>query len=274
MSTSLALRSVPSHVASRYVDEGWWSDETLPEFLTTALTDSRQRFQVWSDERPEQTTTGEVFERALRFAGALETRGVAPGDVVAFQLPNWTEAAIAFWGATCAGATVVPIVHTYAARELRIILEQCRPRVFVVADQFGRRDLYAAALEAQARELVESLIVVGRPRSDATAFEAFTRHEPLRHLPSLDANDPAVIAYTSGTGKRPKGVVHTHRTLLAEIRQLEDLPQPDHRPVLVGSPVGHVAGMTAAFGDAVARGKPIHMVDRWEPEAVLDILRD
>ena len=42
----------------------------------------------------------------------------APGDVVAFQLPNWTEAAATFWASALLGAVVVPIVHFYGRKEV------------------------------------------------------------------------------------------------------------------------------------------------------------
>src|SRR5580698_10422228 len=60
------------------------------------------------------------------------------GDVIAFQLPNWIEAAAVFWAAAFLGAVVVPVVHFYGRKELGYILDSVAPRVFVTAPKFGR----------------------------------------------------------------------------------------------------------------------------------------
>ena len=58
--------------------------------------------------------------------------------MVAFQLPNWMEAAAVFWASTLLGAVVVPIVHFYGRKEVDYILGATRPRVFITAERFGR----------------------------------------------------------------------------------------------------------------------------------------
>jgi acyl-coenzyme A synthetase/AMP-(fatty) acid ligase len=50
-----------------------------------------------------------------------------PGDVVAFQLPNWMEAAAVFWASAFLGAAVVPIVHFYGRKEVGYILDAVAP---------------------------------------------------------------------------------------------------------------------------------------------------
>ena len=270
-----SLRTVLPEVARRYRQEGLWRDLTLADVLLPHLRGSTVGFKVWSETRPEETTVGEVFDRSSRFACWLGRQGIGPGDAVAFQLPNWAEAAIVFWGTILAGATVVPIVHTYGARELRYILEDTHPRVLVVAGRVGRHDLYSSALAAQSETgAVEHLLAVGDVRSGADLLDAALDGPFLETMPQVSPDSPAVIAYTSGTTAQVKGVVHTHQTLVAELVQLGMLPQPDPRPVLVGSPVGHVAGMTAALCDAVVRDKPIHMTDKWNAEDALSILRE
>ena len=54
---------------------------------------------VHSKVRPWRGTFGEVDRAARSFAASLRARGLGPGDVVVFQLPNWMEAAVTFWGA-------------------------------------------------------------------------------------------------------------------------------------------------------------------------------
>ena len=68
---------------------------------------------------------------------------MGPGDVVAFQLPNWMEAAATFWASALLGAVVVPIVHFYGRKEVGYILTAAKPKVFVTTEQFGRMQFHA-----------------------------------------------------------------------------------------------------------------------------------
>jgi acyl-CoA synthetase len=80
-----------------------------------------------------------------------------------------------------------------------------------------------------------------------------------------------VLAYTSGTTSDPKGVLHTHRTLLAELLHMRPWITPEH-PNLMGSPVAHATGMLGAVLAPMEVGQDIHLIDRWDPGRVLEIM--
>src|SRR3954449_8311076 len=108
------LRSTPAEVAARYRSEGWWTDESLGALLAGRLADNASLpFVVHSRLRPWSGTFGDVLELARRVAEGLTARGIKSGDVVAFQLPNWVEAAATYYGAALVGAVVAPVVHFY-----------------------------------------------------------------------------------------------------------------------------------------------------------------
>ena len=77
---------------------------------------------------------------ARRLATGLRARGIGPGDPVAFQLPNWLEAAATFYAVTYLGAVIVPIVHFYGTKEVGYILRKTRVKALVTADRFGHQD--------------------------------------------------------------------------------------------------------------------------------------
>jgi acyl-CoA synthetase (AMP-forming)/AMP-acid ligase II len=251
--------------ARQYIADGWWSDQTLGQVLWTGLANGDAfEFVVHSATRPWSGTLGDVGILARRAATGMQALGVGPGSTVSFQIPNWVEAAITFWAASMLGATIVPIVHFYGAKELDYILRQAEPRVHVTASSFGHNDYLAnlAGIDHGA-----DVVVVG-----SSSFSALVDHPPLDAPIAVDPSGPALIGYTSGTTANPKGVIHSHRTIGAEIRQLGATQGPDSLPPLTGSPVGHATGMLSALLLPVDMGRPINLIDVWDPANVLRVM--
>ncbi len=269
------LRPVPAALAERYLAEGWWRDDTLGQMLAGAIaTRPELTVKIRSAVRPWSGTFGAVLTAARRLAGAVHSRGVGPGDVVAFQLPNWVEAAVSFWAAALLGAAVTPIVHFYGPKEVEYILRRTGVRVLLTADRFGHND-YLATLE-QLRHRVPDLELIasvgeGPLPSWAVRFEELLEGVPLEAPLPVDPSGPALVAYTSGTTADPKGVVHSHRSIGFEIRQLAAM-QSGNPPLLVGAPVGHGIGMLSGLLLPVWKHEPIHLIDVWDPGTVLRVM--
>ena len=257
-----ASRAIPPDLAKRYQDQGWWLSETLGEMLARGLNDSSHlTFHVHSDQRPFSGTFGEVELLARRLAAGLHARGVGPGDVVAFQLPNWVEAAATFWASAFLGAVVVPIVHFYGPKELGFILASAKPRVFITAEQFGRMTYYPDICAD-----VPIVALVG------STFAELVDIDPMTGTLAADPASPALIAFTSGTTSDPKGVIHSHQTLACETRQLLANYPPSRGRQLTALPVGHFIGMLSAFLIPVVDGAPIDLCDVWDPDRAIALM--
>src|SRR4051812_30061216 len=84
------LRDVPATLAADYRRAGWWDDRTLGQVASTGLAErAKVAFEVHSNVRPWKGTFGDLDRAARTLAGALQARGVAAGDVVVLQMPNW-----------------------------------------------------------------------------------------------------------------------------------------------------------------------------------------
>ena len=276
------MRKIPVELAKRYVDEGWWTQETLGELVAGGLAaNPATTFHVHSAVRPFAGTFRDVELLARRLAAGLRSRGVGPGDVIAIQLPNWVEAAAAFWASTFLGAVVVPIVHFYGRKELGHIISTAKPRVFITAEEFGRMRYQP--------DLCADIAIVGLVGADERSreehehdersreehehrFEDLLDAEPMAGTLRTDPAGPALIAFTSGTTSNPKGVIHSHQTLGFETRQLLENYPPERGRQLTATPVGHFIGMLGAFLIPVLEGAAIDLCDVWNPKRVLELI--
>jgi acyl-CoA synthetase len=274
-----ALRSVPDSLVRHYRDEGFWNDATLGTTVAEGLARmASDTFRVHSVVRPWAGTFADVDRAARTLAGALRARGIGPGSVVVLQLPNWVEAGVAFWASAYLGAVVIPIVHFYGSKEVEYILRAVSPDAVVTADRFGHSDYLATYVPLLERDPVPLWLVVGGalgalPEA-ATPFESMLDGDPIADPVAVDPDFPAVVGFTSGTTRDPKGVVHSHRTIGCENRQLDYMFPTGGPPNLTGAPVGHFIGMLNAFLLPLLRHRPVHLVDVWDPAEVLRLMRD
>jgi acyl-CoA synthetase (AMP-forming)/AMP-acid ligase II len=283
------LRHPPSALAARYRAAGWWTDDTLSALVAAGIADAAAaRCRCRSRVRPFDGTVGEVADAGRRLAGALSRRGVGPGDVVAVQLPNWAEAIASIYGVLLLGAVLVPVLHIYGSKEIRHVLRQSGARALVTAGHFGRHD-YLADLEEVMPALGDLELVVVVPTDDRPLpslrptvvgwSELVGAAEPLSEAARVDPDSPAVVGYTSGTTAAPKGVVHTHRTFLADQRSWADFLAQDRSPppailpsaYLTAAPLGHVTGLSAALRPLFS-ATPLDLLDTWDPGTVLDAM--
>jgi acyl-CoA synthetase (AMP-forming)/AMP-acid ligase II len=271
---------VPEDLRQRYRAEGWWNDATLGTMVAEGLgRRGSTGFAVRSQARPWRGTFADIDRAARSLAASLRAGGVTAGDVVVLQLPNWAEAGIGFWAAAYLGAVVVPIVHFYGPKEVDYILRATTPDVVVTPERFGHTDhlaMYESLLASHpgARWLVVGDTPSNRLPAGATPFAAAVDGEAITGPAPVDPDAPAVVAFTSGTTRDPKGVIHSHRTITYETRQLDWMFPPGGPPQITGAPVGHFIGLLNAFLVPLLRDRPVNLVDVWDPATILRMMAD
>jgi acyl-CoA synthetase (AMP-forming)/AMP-acid ligase II len=252
--------------------ERWYRDGFFGrESMTDHVRNGAERFADTTLEfvgglRPETIRLDDLYRRSLAFAGGLATLGVASGDVVAIWVPNWIEGAITYQAALMLGATVVPIVHIYEAREVGFILRQSNARVLVMPDRWRTIDYAHRFSSITDVPCLREVVVVGdsTPSQGFVPWARLAAHDGTTALPTTDPDDVCLLVYTSGTTAEPKGVQHTTNTLVAEIRSTAAALGERGGVNLAAFPAGHIAGVLGLLRMFVLGASSVVM-DRWEP---------
>ncbi|MQA14280.1 MAG: AMP-binding protein [Pseudonocardiaceae bacterium] len=258
----------------RFTAPGLWEDTLVDSHLAHRA--RSQGSQTAVVDRDREVSYAELDTMVNRTAQALRARGIGPGDVVAWQLPNWLEAFAVHLGAIRAGAVSNPIIPIYRHREVRFILRQSQATVMVVPDSFRGFD-YPAMLDELRGELpaLRHVIVVGSAERPGTvSFDEFVAGADVGPPPAQrDANDVVLLLYTSGTTSDPKGALHTHNTLEYENRSIIELfGLDDGDAVFMPSPVTHITGVLYGLQLPFMLGSQVVLQDIWDPGRALDLL--
>ena len=182
-------------------------DSTLAEaFRQVAEAYPNRQAMLCGDVR---RTYGELLEQAERLAGGLQELGVTRGERVALLLPPGDAFASAFLAVTGLGGVVVPLNPQARVHTLADVLRDAEPAV-LIAEQAPGEELRAAA--PSLRHVLE-LPSGGKIRPD------YPLSTPRLRIPvaEVSPDDLAALLYTSGTTGRPKGTMHSHRSLIAPV---------------------------------------------------------
>ena len=151
----------------------------------------------------------------------------------------------------------------------------------VTADHFGHNDYLATYEEPPAGSPRRRWLVAGHAPADDLPPGPMPSSRPCwTAIPSparcrSTRTRPAIIGFTSGTTRDPKGVIHSHRTIGCETRQLDYMFPQGGPPQITGAPVGHFIGMLNAFlVPAAPRVRPVNLIDVWDPAEVLRMMRE
>jgi cyclohexanecarboxylate-CoA ligase len=256
-----------------YRDRHLWRGETLAHVArTTAARFPTRTAVVDGDVR---VGFAELMGRADRVAAGLAALGVGPGDVVAVQLPNWHETVTAYLAISRLGAVVNPVLPIHRERELGFVLREGGARILVVPGRHrdcDHREL-VRAVRRDAPALADVVVVRDDPGRDAHAWDALVAATGTPPPAPSDAEAVVLLLYTSGTTAAPKGVLHSHETLLAEARSLGPVHGLDERDVtLMPSPLAHVSGIVHAFLVPLVHGACAVLMERWEPARALELM--
>jgi acyl-CoA synthetase (AMP-forming)/AMP-acid ligase II len=257
-----------AEVAAQYEAAGYWRDETLADVARTRTREDPARTLLIEGER--RISRGEAFEQARRLAAFFAARGLAAGDVVSFQLPNWIESAVIALAVRLAGLIINPIPPIYREAELGYIAADCGAKLIFIPDIFRGFDHVALIEKLRPRlPTLKDVVVVRGERRSASTWEDALAFAPVPEadLPKVDPSAVMMAMYTSGTTARAKGVLHSHHTFDFKVRQMAEVWALSSDDVFfMPSPVTHITGAFWSVDMPWVCGASSVLMDVWSAE--------
>ncbi len=244
-------------------------DVTVPAFVLRHADRLADKPALIDGPTGRTMTFGQLAEAIRRAATALHRRGFRKGDVFAIFSHNIPEYAVAFNAVASLGGIVSTANPLYTAGELCKQLKDCHARFLITAPPFLEK-----AREAAAAAGVEDIYLFGGEAPGVRPFDELLDAPPDPPAVSINAaEDIVVLPYSSGTTGLPKGVMLTHRNLVANLCQINGAADFDgfqeRDRILAVLPFFHIYGMVVILQLGLCNGATIVTMPRFDFEEFL-----
>jgi acyl-CoA synthetase (AMP-forming)/AMP-acid ligase II len=246
-------------------------DVDLATFTLTRARELSDRPALIDGPSGRVITFADYADRVEALAGALAARGVGRGDVVALYMPNLPEYAVIFHGVVRANATNTTANPLYTETELGHQLSDSGARMIFTVGPF----LETARAGAE-HAGIDEIVVVGEVEGDEpTLADLLAEGAPPPPIEIDPATDLAVLPYSSGTTGLPKGVMLTHRNLIANVLQSDSVFAITPDDVLIGVlPFFHIYGQTVIMNLGLRNGASVVTMPRFDLDQFLGLIEE
>jgi acyl-CoA synthetase (AMP-forming)/AMP-acid ligase II len=215
-------------------------------------------------------THGQLAQYVDRVAANLHARGLRKGDVVAVFCPNTQWFPVVFHGIAAAGCVMSPINSLYTPDEIAFQLKDSGAKLLITISMF--LDRAQAAVE---KSPVDEIVVLDGAEGHANLFDLLGADAPSVQVDIDPANDLVTLPYSSGTTGLPKGVMLTHRNLVANVTQcLPLLKTGAEERIIAVLPFFHIYGLTVLMNQGLALGGTVVTLPRFELEDFLRTIQE
>lgn len=263
-----------SQAAQAYKASGAWMNKTTTDFAELRALQLPDQVAVVEGDR--RLNYSFLLAEARRLAAGLRDLGLQKGDVISFQLPNWWESVVINLAASLGGWAVNPIVPIYRDAEVGFILGDCQAKVVFIPHKFRNIDYVEMLRRISDRDETTPVVVTvrGVETVGPYAYENLGRDSAPWTRNETAPDDLKLVLYTSGTTGRPKGVLHSHNTLMAELQAISDFwLVTDSDVVIMPSPVTHITGYSYALEYVFFAGIKVVLMERWDAQQAVALIQ-
>ncbi|MEX0941269.1 MAG: AMP-binding protein [Pseudomonadales bacterium] len=231
----------------------------------------RQRFAdesafICTGQGEVQYTYGDLERLSAEIARQLASMGINPGDRVIVQVEKSAMSLMVYFGCLRAGFVYLPLNTAYQRHEIEYFVTDAEPAL-VICDP-ANEELYQKLTRCPV------LTLDGEGRGSLQPIpESYTADTVAGDIVTNDADDIAVILYTSGTTGQPKGAMISHGNLAANGLTLHEAWRWQPGDILLHAlPIFHIHGLFVATHLAVLNSSPMLFLNRFDPAAVIAAL--
>ena len=242
---------------------------SVPEFIRAVARSQTDEIALVEAASGRSVTYGELDAMIGRFAAGITALGFRPGEVLALFAPNLPEWPVAALGTMIAGGTVTGVNPMYGARELEHQLRDSGARFVFTVPPF-----LDTVREAAANAGCETIILLGDDAEGAVSFASVMANTDPEPAVEIRADDLAALPYSSGTTGLAKGVILTHRSIVANTTQFNAAFDNENEVILAFLPMFHIFGFTVITLAGLAAGAKLVTIPNFEPEPFLKAIQD
>ena len=240
---------------------------TLPRFIRDLARQAPERIALVDHGSGRSYTYGAVDRLIGRCAAGLAAQGLRRGDTLLMFAPNVPEWPIVALGALAAGGVVSGANPMYGAGDLAHQMRDANARFVFTVPAF-----LVTVREAAAAAGCDRIILLGDADGTVSLATLVACEDPEPEG-SDDPDALAALPYSSGTTGTAKGVMLTHRMILANVHQCLDVfPMSESAVVLAFLPMFHIFGFTVAMLCGLAARVKLVTVPRFEPESFVEAI--
>ena len=274
----------PKHMqkdADKYTSAKWWLGMTLGDVLDRTADVFSSRVAVVDDT--SKLTFGELKEKVDRLALSFLDLGLAKGDCVMLQLPNWHEYVFCYFALQRIGCMPILMISGYRQIEATHFARLTEAKAWIVPEAYRKIDYlsFIPAVKQENPQLKHIISVRASGKSDlfTTSLEKLLERKVTESdretlaAKRPDATDAAHIMPSGGTTGLPKGILRTHNDYICNVEFLHkgwDMNTSDTALVVV--PVGHNLALLNVVG-AVLFGYKLVLTDSTRPQDICRVIQ-
>ena len=242
---------------------------SLTDFVLQRASEFGDKPAIIDGQTGRIITYAQVVPLVRRLAAGLADLGMMKGDVLAIYSPNLPEYILVVHAVLSIGGVVTMVPPLFTNQEINTQLRDSAAKFLVTIPALAEKARAAAKVAG-----IEKIIVIGESDT-GIAFASLMAHDadsPERKINPRD--DLAVLPYSSGTTGFPKGVMLTHRNLVAMLCQItaNDAPTQDDTMVCV-VPMYHLYGLHVVMNLGLLQGATLVTLPRYELNQFLEVLQ-